>query len=234
MAFEDNDARLLIFINSTTGYSSDMSVIEMVFITAAQRCHAKRPYKCGGDTLALAPYPTTMICQLLSFVATCLLVKVADCAALEKTVALDNCLTNLGVPVFAADSKNFTQAVKPFNLRVPFRPAAYAVPETIKHVQDAVACGVRNNVRVTAKSGGHSYGSHGLGGEDGHIVVDMRRFNSVNVDVEAHTAVVGSGGRLGNIATALYNQGKQATSHGTCPGYVLTVSFTATLICDPD
>ncbi|KAH7077746.1 hypothetical protein BKA63DRAFT_542092 [Paraphoma chrysanthemicola] len=106
----------------------------------------------------------------------------------------------------------------PFNLRVPFRPAAYAVPETIKHVQDAVACGVRNNVRVTAKSGGHSYGSHGLGGEDGHLVVDMRRFNSVTVDVEAHTAVVGSGGRLGNIATALYSQGKQATSHGTCPG----------------
>jgi FAD/FMN-containing dehydrogenase len=50
------------------------------------------------------------------------------------------------------------------------------------------------------------------------LVVDMRKFNSVTVDEDAHTAVVGSGGRLGNIALALYEQGKQATSHGTCPG----------------
>ena len=59
-----------------------------------------------------------------------------------------------------------------------------------------------------------------LGGEDGHLIVDMRRFNSVTVDPEAHTAVVGAGGRLGNIALALYEQGKQAISHGTCPGSV--------------
>jgi FAD/FMN-containing dehydrogenase len=93
-----------------------------------------------------------------------------------------------------------------------------SVPKTIKHVQDAVSCGVQNNIRVTAKSGGHSYGSHGLGGENGHLVVDMRSFNSVTVDQAAHTAVVGSGGRLGNIALALYSQGNQAMSHGTCPG----------------
>jgi len=46
----------------------------------------------------------------------------------------------------------------------------------------------------------------------------MRSFNSVTVDLASHTADVGSGGRLGNIALALYSQGKQAMSHGTCPG----------------
>lgn len=81
-----------------------------------------------------------------------------------------------------------------------------------------MSCGVNNKITVTAKSGGHSYASHGLGGEDGHLVVDMRHFDSVTVDQAAHTAVVGTGGRLGNVPLALYDQGKQATSHGTCPG----------------
>jgi len=139
-------------------------------------------------------------------------------SGLDKRAAIDDCLKTASVPVYASGTSTYTQAIKPFNLRVPFTPAAYAVPETVKHVQDAVACGVKNKIRVTAKSGGHSYGSHGLGGEDGHLIVDLRKFNSVTVDQSAQTALVGAGGRLGNIALALYDQGKQATSHGTCPG----------------
>ena len=139
-------------------------------------------------------------------------------SSLDRRATLGECLDSHQVPVYTSGIKNYTQAVNPFNLRLPFTPASYAVPQTVKHVQDAVSCGLANKVQVTAKSGGHSYGSHGLGGEDGHLIVDMRHFNSVTVDQEAHTAVVGSGGRLGNIALALYDQGKQAMSHGTCPG----------------
>jgi hypothetical protein len=138
--------------------------------------------------------------------------------SLEKRAALGDCLSAAKVPIYASDTKNYTQAVKPFNLRLPFKPAAYAVPETVQQVQDAVACGVKNGVLVTAKSGGHSYGAHGLGGEDGHLIVDVRQFKNVTVDQKAHTAVIGAGGRLGNIALSLYDQGKQAMSHGTCPG----------------
>lgn len=136
----------------------------------------------------------------------------------SNSSAIDRCLSELEVPVYASNTSDYAQAVRPFNLRVPFIPAAYAVPSTVKHVQDAVSCGVKTKLRVTAKSGGHSYGSHGLGGEDGHLILDMRHFNSVTVDQEAHTAVIGTGTRLGNVALALYDQGKQATSHGTCPG----------------
>ncbi|KAJ4305528.1 hypothetical protein N0V90_001059 [Kalmusia sp. IMI 367209] len=136
----------------------------------------------------------------------------------SKRAALDDCLKSSSVPTLASGSSDYTQSLKPFNLRVTFKPAAYAVPTTIKHVQDAVACGAANSVQVTAKSGGHSYASHGLGGEDGHLIIDMRNFNSVTVDQSAQTAVIGTGGRLGDVATALYKQGKQAISHGTCPG----------------
>ncbi|KAF2280099.1 FAD-binding domain-containing protein [Westerdykella ornata] len=137
---------------------------------------------------------------------------------LDKRAAVDTCLSKLKVPVLTAGSADYVQALKPFNNRVTFKPAAYAVPKTVEDVQNAVSCGSQNDVKVTAKSGGHSYGSHGLGGEDGHLIVDMRNFNSVTVDQAAQTAVIGTAGRLGNVATALYNQGKQAISHGTCPG----------------
>lgn len=142
----------------------------------------------------------------------------ASATPLDKRAAVDTCLSGKNVPVFTSGSADYTQALKPFNLRVTFKPAAYAVPKTVADVQNAVACGVANSVTVTAKSGGHSYGSHGLGGEDGHLIVDMRNFNSVTVDAAAHTAIIGTGGRLGNIATSLYSQSKQAISHGTCPG----------------
>ncbi|EUC47136.1 Glucooligosaccharide oxidase [Bipolaris oryzae ATCC 44560] len=137
---------------------------------------------------------------------------------LDKRATLDECLASNGVPTYAKNTGNYTQAIKPFNLRVPITPASYAVPSTIKHIQDAVACGVAAGIRVSAKCGGHSYASFGLGGEDGHLVVDMRRFNNVTADPVTHTAVIQGGGRLGDIATKLYAQGKQAFSHGTCPG----------------
>jgi FAD/FMN-containing dehydrogenase len=152
------------------------------------------------------------------FLAASAVISSSSAAGLDKRAAIDDCLSAAKVPVFTSGSSDRTQAIKPFNLRVPFTPTAYAVPQTVKHVQDAVTCGVKNGVKVTAKCGGHSYGSHGLGGENGHLIIDLRRFNSVTADAKAHTAVVGAGGRLGNIALALYNQGKQAMSHGTCPG----------------
>ncbi|KAF2445242.1 Glucooligosaccharide oxidase [Karstenula rhodostoma CBS 690.94] len=142
----------------------------------------------------------------------------ASATSISKRAALDDCLKTASVPTLASGSADYTQSLKPFNLRVTFKPAAYAVPTTVKHVQDAVACGAKNSVQVTAKSGGHSYGSHGLGGEDGHLIVDMQNFSSVTVDQTAQTVVIGTGGRLGDVATALYSQGKQAISHGTCPG----------------
>jgi FAD/FMN-containing dehydrogenase len=151
-------------------------------------------------------------------VALATLLSTTTANPLDKRATLTECLASRHVPVYEKDSANYTQAVKPFNLRVPFTPASYAVPVTVQNVQDAVYCGVASGIRVSAKCGGHSYASHGLGGEDGHLVVDMRRFNSVTVDAAAHTAVIGAGGRLGNIATALYAQGQQAISHGTCPG----------------
>jgi FAD/FMN-containing dehydrogenase len=144
---------------------------------------------------------------------------------LQKRSSLTDCLTAASVPQNAPGSADFKQAIKPFNLRIPFTPIAVAVPTTVAQVQAAVACGVSNNATISPKSGGHSYASHGLGGEDGHFMIDMKMFNSVSVDSSTGIASIGPGGRLGNIAQSLFSQGQRAFSHGTCPGYLPLNSF---------
>ncbi len=129
-----------------------------------------------------------------------------------KRAELDNCLRDAGVPTAAAATAT------PFNSRLPFAPAAVAVPTTLEHIQAAVVCGAQAGVKVTAKSGGHSYASLGLGGEDGHLVLELERMNGVTVDRESNMATIQAGARLGHVATQLYNQGRRAISHGTCPG----------------
>ena len=134
------------------------------------------------------------------------------------TTALTDCLTSSSVPQLVSSDTKFASAIKPFNLRLPFTPVAVAQPTTVSQVQAAVACGVSQNVTITPKSGGHSYASHGIGGEDGHLVVDMKYWTNVTVDTATNIATIGVGSRLGNVAQALFNQGGRAISHGTCPG----------------
>ena len=140
-------------------------------------------------------------------------------AEVQKRATVADCLNTAKVPRSLPGSANFTQAIKPFNLRLPFTPVAVAVPSTVSQVQAAVACGVEYKLNVTAKGGGHSYASHGIGGENGHLVVDMKLFINVTVDNSTHIASVGTGSRLGNVAIALFSQGQRMFSHGTCPGY---------------
>jgi len=134
------------------------------------------------------------------------------------TTALADCLTSNAVPQLKSTDSKYALAIKPFNLRLPFTPIAVAQPTTVAQVQAAVACGVAQNVTVTPKSGGHSYASHGLGGENGHLMVDMKYWTNVTVDKTTNIATIGVGSRLGNVAQSLYNQGQRALSHGTCPG----------------
>lgn len=131
---------------------------------------------------------------------------------------ITDCLDKAAVPQHLASTSNFTQAIRPFNERLPFTPVAVAVPRTVAQVQAAVSCGAKLGITVSPKSGGHSYASHGIGGEDGHLMVDLKYWNNVTLDTTSGIATIGPGSRLGNVAQALYTQGKAAISHGTCPG----------------
>jgi hypothetical protein len=160
---------------------------------------------------------TIMLISLVNFV---LLAPAATGSLLMEINVISDCLTHAKVPQNYPGSPNFAQAIIPYNLRLPFTPVAVAVPSTVSQVQAAVACGMKYNVTVSARSGGHSYASDGLGGEDGHLMIDMKLFREVEVDESTNIATIEPGARLGNIALQLYKQYGRAISHGTCPGPV--------------
>ncbi|KAK4119213.1 Glucooligosaccharide oxidase [Parathielavia appendiculata] len=137
---------------------------------------------------------------------------------LDKAEALADCLIKAGVPVDETGSTEYKLDATPFNLRLNYTPVAVAAITTTKHIQDAVACARQLGIKANAKCGGHSYAAFGLGGEDGHLVIEMSRMNKVVLDNATGIAAVEGGSRLGHLAWELYNQGKRAISHGTCPG----------------
>jgi FAD/FMN-containing dehydrogenase len=143
---------------------------------------------------------------------------ISHASPFEKAAALDECLSKAGVPVDEVGSSEYQLDTSPFNLRLNYTPVAVVAATTIKHIQDAVICAREVGVKATAKCGGHSYGSFGLGGEDGHLVIQLTRMNKVVLDKTTGIATAEGGTRLGHLAFELYNQGKRAISHGTCPG----------------
>ena len=138
--------------------------------------------------------------------------------SLAKRAVIDDCLKDAKVPVDTVGSQGWQQDVAPFNMRLQYTPVAIAVPSTIAHIEDAVKCAVKAGVKVSPKGGGHSYASFGLGGENGHLVVELDRMSKITVDSTTQIASVEAGSRLGHVFTQLYQQGKRAISHGTCPG----------------
>lgn len=122
------------------------------------------------------------------------------------------------MPVRFASSSDFSTLAKPYNLRLAYTPAVIVLPTTIKHVSDSVVCAGTNKIKVQAKSGGHSYASYSSGGRDGAMVIDLEGFQNITLDATTQIVKVGGGVRLGNLALGIYDQGKRALPHGTCPG----------------
>ncbi|ORY70959.1 uncharacterized protein BCR38DRAFT_491769 [Pseudomassariella vexata] len=145
-------------------------------------------------------------------------ITLSQAAAFNKRAALDDCLQSSSAPSDVLGSDDWKLDVAPFNTRVNFTPVAIAVPTKIEHVQSAIACAVKLGIKVTPKCGGHSYASLGLGGEDGHLVLELDRMSNVSLNTETNVATIQAGARLGHVASELFNQGKRDFSHGTCPG----------------
>jgi FAD/FMN-containing dehydrogenase len=139
-------------------------------------------------------------------------------AAPQKYDDIVSCLASSNVPQDYPGSAEFSQDVIPYNLRLNFTPVALAVPSTVPQVQAAVVCAAQVGVKVNPKSGGHSYASHSLGGEDGHFVINLKYFRETRVEPSTYHASIGPGARLGNVALALFNQSGRAMAHGICPG----------------
>ncbi|RYP72170.1 hypothetical protein DL771_004404 [Monosporascus sp. 5C6A] len=132
-----------------------------------------------------------------------LMTALARGAALDRRAVLDECLLDAEVPVDTPGSKDWELDLLTHNKRVKYNPVAIAVPTTVDHIQAAVSCGAKAGIKVTPKAGGHSYAAFGLGGEDGHLVIQLDRMYKVKLDNETNIATVDAGTRLGHLATEL-------------------------------
>ena len=144
---------------------------------------------------------------LLIFLSACLVSSVAS-------ASLDACLTSANLHPVTSSSSAYGADSLAFNRRLSYKPAAIIFPTTVQDVANAVKCASQASVKVAARSGGHSYAANGVGGQDGSLVVDLKNLHSIKVTASNQTAVFGTGNRLGDIALALYNGGKQAMAHG--------------------
>ncbi|KAK4152091.1 hypothetical protein C8A00DRAFT_44783 [Chaetomidium leptoderma] len=108
--------------------------------------------------------------------------------------------------------------VQPYNLDITLTPAAVVRPETAEDISGVIKCAAANNVKVQAKSGGHSYGNYGLGGVDGAVSIDLVHFQQFSMDNSTWQATIGAGTRLGQVSERLHQAGGRATSFGVCPG----------------
>ncbi|KAH8161793.1 hypothetical protein CIB48_g6455 [Xylaria polymorpha] len=108
--------------------------------------------------------------------------------------------------------------VNRYNLDLPVTPIAVTRPETAEDVSGFVKCAATNNVKVQAKSGGHSYANYGLGGEDGALAIDLLKMQDFSMDTKTWQATIGGGTKLADVTKKLHDNGKRAISHGTCPG----------------
>lgn len=131
------------------------------------------------------------------------------------------------IPFYTPSSSRYRSLIRPYNLRIQPKPAILIVPKTARQISFAVTAAAIAGLKVQARSGGHSYASFSIGGQDGSMVIDLREFHDIEVldeyVVNANTgdtlkgivAKVGGGVRLGNMALKIYEQGQRALPHGT-------------------
>ncbi|EFY84859.1 hypothetical protein J3459_017514 [Metarhizium acridum] len=169
-----------------------------------------QPYTAGLTKNRLLLWST--ITFALGLVAALYLARVEDTRPSSQV----SCLASNNIPFVVEGSHGWEQKTVPWNPRLKYTPSAVATPQTADQIKAIVSCGIRNGVRVSAKSGGHSFGSFGFGGEDGHLVIALDQLNAVTVHTDG-TARIQPGARLGHVATELYKQGKRAIPLGTCP-----------------
>ncbi|MDQ3822412.1 MAG: FAD-binding oxidoreductase, partial [Actinomycetota bacterium] len=116
--------------------------------------------------------------------------------------------------VVTPSESRYTSARLLFNTRFDaIKPRAIAFCENAADVQKAVRWARKHDVRISARSGGHSYGGYSAGPG---LVVDVSRIDGISVNPQARTATIGAGARLIDVYAELWKHGL-AIPGGSCP-----------------
>lgn len=108
----------------------------------------------------------------------------------------------------------YAQAKQLYNERFDaISPLAIAYCETVRDVERAVAWARKRKIRITPRSGGHSFAGYSL---SPGVVLDVSRMHGVAVDPAGKTATVGAGTRLIDVYAQLWAKGVTIPA-GSCP-----------------
>jgi FAD/FMN-containing dehydrogenase len=122
-------------------------------------------------------------------------------------------------PVIRPGSPAYAGAARVYNTRFDgARPDAVIEARDSHDVRAVLRWAARHDVRVAARSGGHSYAGYST--LDEGVVVDLRRLRSISVDRGGHRASIGAGAHMIEVSDALARHGG-AVPGGSCP----TVGF---------
>lgn len=140
----------------------------------------------------------------------------------NQSSALQKCLSNAldGNSSLVAYPSNllFVFDVHQYNLNIPVDPVAITYPTSAEQVSSIIVCATASNLKVQARSGGHSYGNYGLGGgQPNTLTIDLENMQQFSMNTTDWTAWIGAGTLLGDVTTRLLDNGNRAMAHGTCP-----------------
>src|SRR3954447_24989961 len=122
-------------------------------------------------------------------------------------------------PVVRPGTGAYAAAARVYNARFDgASPDAVVEPLDTRDVQAVLRWADRHDVRVAARSGGHSYAGYST--VDEGVVVDLRRLRGIAVDRGRARASVGAGAHMIEVVDALARHGG-AVPGGSCP----TVGF---------
>jgi FAD/FMN-containing dehydrogenase len=121
-----------------------------------------------------------------------------------KQADLDSLRRQLSGQVIGPGDPEYDEARTIFNAMIDRRPGVIAQCAHVNDVVRALQFGRERGLELAIRGGGHSVAGNAL--THGGLVIDLRRMNSVSVDLGARAAVVGGGATMSHLdlATGLY------------------------------
>ncbi|KAL2060818.1 hypothetical protein VTL71DRAFT_8870 [Oculimacula yallundae] len=118
---------------------------------------------------------------------------------------LESCIESAGISSSFSTNTTWAADTSPWQLRIRPTPSGVISPTTPEQIASGLACAAAAGLKVACRNGGHSYGSYGVGGNDGALVIRMDSFQSTSYDVTTGLFTYGGGSIVGDVATWLWD-----------------------------
>eukprot|EP00249_Psilotum_nudum_P014114 c24675_g1_i1 orf=104-1750(+) len=150
-------------------------------------------------------------------------------AIAASTLGLARCLDGAGITNFITldNNQETYHQLLDFSLQnlrfaggdVP-KPVALILPESKEQIQKALQCSRSEKLELRVRSGGHSFEGFSYVAETPFVILDLMKWNRVDVDLDTKTAWVESGATLGEI---YYGISQKTSEYGFSAGWYPTV-----------